>query len=202
MKLYDAKDFPNPRRVRIFLAEKGLDLPVEQVDIGAGENRSERYLRKNPYGLVPTLQTDDGDYLGENMAISRYIEETHPEPNLMGTSPAEKARIDMWHRRVEGQLVDSLASYFLNTSDKIDDGRYQNAEWGEHRRDVALAELQRLDQRLADHPYVAGERFSVADIAALCGVDLARGLGVAQPQDYPHLYQWYGRVSTRPSAAA
>ena len=202
MKLYDAKLFPNPRRVRIFLAEKNLDVLTEQVDILAGHNRTPAYLEKNPYGLVPTLQTDEGDYLGESAAICRYIEEKHPEPNLMGRDPTQKATIDMWHRRVEGQLLDALAAYFLNTSPEMRDGRYQNAQWGEHRRDVAVDELRRLDRHLAQRAFIAADRFSIADIVALCAVDFAQGLGVARREHYPHLAAWYANVSARPSAAA
>ncbi|HSR63460.1 MAG TPA: glutathione S-transferase [Gammaproteobacteria bacterium] len=203
MKLYDTESLPNPRRVRMFLAEKKLDLPREQVDVIAGQHRTPEFLARNPDGTVPLLELDDGSYISETVAISRYIEERHPQPALLGRGPEEKAVVEMWQRRVEHSLMNTLVAYFHHATDGFGEAdRYRNREWGEHNRKMAIEAMQRLDRQLAKNEFVAGKTFSIADITALCAVDLAKALGIDIPAGCTHLGNWHARVSERPSAAA
>ncbi|MBL4621333.1 MAG: glutathione S-transferase family protein [Immundisolibacteraceae bacterium] len=202
MKLYDHPGFPNPRRVRIFLAEKGIQVPTETIDVPAGEHQRPAYLKKNPSGLIPALETDSGEVIAESASICRYLEEVHPQPALMGETALQKASIDMWHRRIENQLFNPLGSYFHHSTDGLGDNRYRNAAWGNHNRDQALKELKSLDLLLAQKPFISGDQFSVADITALCAVDLGVALGLFNVEDFQYLHEWHSRVSTRPSAAA
>ena len=143
MKLYDYQPFPHPRRVRMFLAEKGITIPVEQVDVMAGEHRSAEYLDKNPEGLVPLLELDNGEYVTETVAISRYFEETQPEPALMGSGPEDKARTEMWHRRVESGLFNALITYFHHATEGLGDERYRNREWGEQNKNDRAQHIEK-----------------------------------------------------------
>lgn len=203
MKLYDYQPFPNPRRVRMFLAEKQLSIPVEQVDVPAGKHRATAFLKKNPDGAVPLLELDDGTCISETVAISRYFEEQHPQPPLLGTTAVEKATIEMWQRRVEHSLLNSAIAYFHHATDGIGEPeRYRNRDWGQHNRSRTTQAMKQLDRALADNSYVAGARFSIADITALCGVDLAIALGIEMPAECGHLKRWHEAVSSRQSAAA
>lgn len=203
MKLYEYEAFPSPRRVRIFLAEKGIDIPREQVDVPAGEHRSPEYLSKNPDGVVPLLELDNGDYISETVAISRYFEENHPQTPLMGSTAEEKAVIEMWQRRVESSLTNTVATYFHHATDGLGEpDRYRNKEWGEKNRENAITAMTRLNEQLARNKFIAGEVYSIADITALCAIDFAIALNIEIPDDCPHLKNWYGKVSSRKSAAA
>ena len=202
MKLYSHPGFPNPRRVRVFLAEKGVQVPTETIDVPAGEHRRAEYLKKNPSGLIPALETTEGDVIGESASICRYFEEIHPQPALMGETPLEKASIDMWHRRIENQLFNPLGTYFHHSTNGLGDDRYRNIDWGNHNRDQALAELESLDQQLATRPFISGNQFSVADITALCAIDLGVALDLFAVDNFQHLHEWHRRISERPSAAA
>ena len=204
MKIYEYRAFPNPRRVRMFLAEKGIDgITFEQVNVPEGEHRTDAFKAKNPSATVPLLELDDGAYIGETTAISRYFETAHPEPALMGRAPKEQAAIDMWQRRVEDGLMNAVGAYFHHATPGL--GKielYQNKEWGEKNRERAIATMHWLDQELADRQFIAGERFSIADITALCGIDYARFCGIGIPAAYTNLQRWYDQVSSRPSAGA
>ena len=202
MKLYDYQPFPHPRRVRMFLAEKGITIPVEQVDVMAGEHRSAEYLGKNPEGLVPLLELDNGEYVTETVAISRYFEETQPQPALMGSGPEDKARTEMWHRRVEGGLFNALITYFHHATEGLGDERYRNREWGEQNKTIALNTMKKLDERLAESKFIAGDVFTIADITAVCGIDLGNMLEITIPDELVNLKRWYDEVSQRPSAKA
>ena len=204
MKIHEYNGFPNPRRVRIFLAEKGIDdIDFEQVDVPAGEHRDESFLAKNPYAGVPTLELDDGSCISESVAISRYFEERQPTPNLMGETPREKAEVEMWQRRVESSMFDTAASYFHHATEGLGKVElYQNREWGERNRDNAIAGMRKLDAQLAENDFVAGDRFTIADITGLCAIDYAKFGGIEIPDDLQNLQRWYRAVSSRPSAAA
>jgi len=202
MKLYEHPGFPNPRRVRIFLAEKGVEIPTETIDVPGGAHHSPEFLDKNPSGLIPALETDTGEVISESASICRYIEELHPTPALMGETALEKATVDMWHRRIENQLFNPLGAYFHHSTNGLGDDSYRNAEWGEHNRQQARAELKKLDDLLAIRAYISGEQFGIADITALCAVDLAQALEVASLDEFEHLRSWHTKVSARPSAAA
>ena len=141
MKLYEYKAFPSPRRVRMFLAEKGINIPCEQIDVPAGEHRSPDYLSKNPDGVVPLLELDRGDYISETVAISRHFEENNPQIPLMGTTAEEKAAIEMWQRRVENSLFNTVATYFHHATEGLGEpDRYRNREWGEKAMDCCKRE--------------------------------------------------------------
>lgn len=203
MKLYDAKALPNPRRVRIFLAEKGVNLPFEEVDVLNGENRKPEFLKRNPDATVPLLELADGNYLSETIAISRYFEELYPDKPLMGAGAEEKAAVEMWQRRVEHSLLNTLIAYFHHATEGFGDkARYRNKEWGLHNRERFLASLDLFDMQLGTNSFIAGENYSIADITALCAIDLAKALHIDIPEKYEHLNAWYIRVSQRESAAA
>lgn len=204
MKIHEFKDFPNPRRVRIFLAEKGIiNIPFEQVNVPAGEHRNEAFKVKNPFAGVPTLELDDGTCISETVAISRYFEEKHPEPPLMGTNPQEKAEIEMWQRRAERGLMETVADYFHHATPGLGElETYQNAEWGQKNRDKAIATIQLLNKVLRDRRFIAGDKFSIADITGLCAVDFAAFVKIAIPEDCLDVKRWYAEVSSRPSAKA
>jgi glutathione S-transferase len=203
MKLYEYEAFPSPRRVRMFLAEKGINIPCEQVDVPAGEHRSLDYLSKNPDGVVPLLELDNGEYISETVAISRYFEENNPQTPLMGTTPEEKAAIEMWQRRVENSLANTVASYFHHATEGFGEpGRYRNKEWGEKNREKAISSMKQLNDQLAQNKYIVGSEFSIADITALCAIDFATVVNIPIPGECDHLKRWHEEVSQRQSAAA
>ena len=203
MKLYEYEAFPSPRRVRMFLAEKGIEIARQQIDVPAGENRGAEYLNKNPDGVVPLLELDNGEYISETVAISRYFEETHPQPALMGSRAEEKARIDMWQRRVEHSLANPAATFFHHATEGLGEvDRYRNKAWGEKNKETVMAGMRLLENQLAGNKYVAGDTFSVADITALCSIDFAIFLNIPIPDEYEHLKRWHEDVSQRQSASA
>lgn len=202
MKIYETAPAPNPRRVRIFLAEKGVDMEYVQIDIQSGENLSEEYRRKNPTTRVPVLELDDGTYIGETVAICRYFEELHPEPSLMGTTPLEKATIEMWQRRAELHLWMPVAMCFRHTTGYFKDRMTVVPDWGDVSREEALEFMPVLDDHLADSEYLAGDSFSIADITAMCALDFARVIKLTPGEDLVNLKRWHDAVSARPSAGA
>ncbi len=203
MKLYDYEGFASPRRVRMFLAEKGIEIPRVRVDVPAGELRSPEYLRKNPDGVLPLLELDNGDYISETVAISRYFEENNPQIPLMGTTTKEKVMIEMWQRRVENSLTNTVATYFHHATEGLGEpDRYRNKEWGEKNKEKAISAMKQLNSQLAENIYIAGEKFSIADITALCAIDFAAAVNIPIPDECHHLTRWYAEVSQRQSAAA
>lgn len=203
MKLYENTALPNPRRVRIFMAEKGVDVELVQVDIGTGAHKTPEFLAKNPYGVVPVLELDDGTTICETISICRYLEEANDGPALMGETAQEKAVIDMWHKRTEETVLGPALSYFHHATDGLGEpDRYRNKEWGEKNRDLTIAGFGKLDEALSQNAYIAGSAYSVADITALAAVDLAEALGFDVLSKYENLKTWHASVSARPSAAA
>lgn len=202
MKLYDAKTAPNPRRVRIFLAEKGITVPVEQVDIMAARNREPAFRAKNPLGTVPVLELDDGTTIAESVAICRYFEEVQPAPPLMGTDATDRALVEMWQRRMEYELFVPITQVFRNQHAFFAGRIPQVAEYGEVCRTHAAQRLAWLDEVLAGRPFVAGERYTIADITALCAIDFGRVSDIRIQLDQRHLQRWHDAVSSRPSARA
>ncbi len=203
MKLYEFEPFPNPRRVRMFLAEKGVSIDRVQVNVPDGEHRSEVIRSKNPSATVPFLELDDGSCISECAAISRFVEAKHPEPALLGSTPAEQGRVDMWQRRVEDGLLNAILTYFHHATPGLGSLElYQNKDWGEKNRQRAADTMRFLDGELANRSYVAGESYSIADITALCGVDFCKFVELDIPEDCSNLKRWYDEVSARPSAAA
>ena len=202
MKLYDARTAPNPRRVRIFLAEKSISVPVEQVDIVSAQNRSAEFRAKNVMGTLPVLELDDGTTIAESVAICRYFEELQPEPPLMGTDAKDRAAIEMWQRRMEFELFLPITQVFRNGHAFFKGRIPQVPEYGEVCRKHAEQRLEWLDGVLADRPFVAGERYTIADITALCAIDFGRVSNIRVTPEQPHLARWHAAVSSRPSAKA
>ncbi len=204
MKIYEYRDFPNPRRVRIFLAEKGIkDVPFVQIDVPAGDHRKPDFLTKNPYAGLPVLELDDGSHISETVAISRYFDEQNTDSSLFGVAPRERAEIEMWQRRVEASILEPALAYFHHATDGLGQlETYQNADWGCHNRDRVAGGLEKLDHQLNGWPFVVGDAFSIADITAVCGVDLAKALGIDIPESLVNVHRWYDLVSARPSMAA
>jgi len=203
MKLYNHSLAPNPRRVRIFAAEKGVNLTLEEVDILAGQSRTPEFLAKNSSGGVPVLELDDGSHLSESVAICRYLEGLHPEPNLLGRDLREQADIERWNRRMELELFAAIGRTVQNTS-PIFQGRFkQFPEYGEAQRAIVYQRLERMDRELNGHQFVAGDRFTIADITALVAIDIGGRLAdIKVAPDLAHLTRWHNAVSKRPSANA
>ncbi len=202
MKIYDSSVAPNPRRVRIFLAEKGIKVPYEQVDLAKAQNRSPEFLKINPMGGVPVLELDDGTHIAESVAICRYFEETQPEPRLMGTDARDKALVEMWQRRMELNLLGMVAGCFRNTSEFFKGRIPQVPEYGEVCRQAAEKMYGFLDGVLADRQFVAGGRFTIADITALVAIDFAKLIKLRVAPEHKNLGRWYEAVGSRPSARA
>ena len=203
MKLYNHALAPNPRRVRIFAAEKKIELSLEEVDILAGQSRTPEFLAKNSSGGVPVLELDDGSYLSESVAICRYLEGLHPEPNLLGRDLREQAEIERWNRRMELELFAAIGRTVQNTS-PIFQGRFkQFLDYGEAQRAVVHQRLERMDRELNGHQFVASDRFTIADITALVAIDIGSRLAeIKIPPELTHLTRWHQAVSSRPSAKA
>ncbi len=202
MKIYEFTMAPNPRRVRVFLAEKGIKVPYEQVDIAAGKNRAPEFLKINPMGGLPVLELDDGTHIAESVAICRYFEELHPEPRLMGTDAKDKAVVEMWNRRMEFELLSNTAGAFRNTSAFFKGRIPQVPEYGEICKNAALKRLEWLDGELANRQFIAGNRFTIADITALIAVDFGRLTDIRIQANQKNLARWHETVSARPSAKA
>ena len=202
MKLHEFTQAPNPRRVRIFLAEKGIQVPLVQVNLAAGEHLQPAFLAKNPMGRVPVLELDDGNYLAESVAICRYFETQKPEPRLMGVDARDAAFVEMWNRRMEFEIFSMTAQCFRNTSEFFKGRIPQVPEWGAICKEAALKRMEWLDKELANRPYIAGERYTIADITALVGIDFGRLTAINIAPEQKNLTRWYESVSSRPSAKA
>jgi len=184
------------------MAEKGFDCERVPVDIRAGENITEAYLAKNPGGRVPMLELDDGTCIGESIAICRYLEGLHPEPNLFGDAPLESAVIEMWQRRVEMNLMGEIAGAFRNITGFFKDRETCVKEWGEVCVGKALKAINMFDNQLADNQYLAGDKFSVADITLAITLDFAKMVKVVELPELQNIARWYAEVNARPSLSA
>ena len=203
MKLYDAGRAPNPRRTRVFLAEKGINVPSEQVDMMALQHKTPEYTAINPLQRMPALVLDDGTVITESIAISRYFEALQPEPPLFGVGAKEIAEVEMWNRRCELNLMFPVAQVFRHTHPAMKDLEVpQVAEWGEANRPRVAEFLKILDTQLKTHRFVAGDKFSVADITAMVAIDFMKPSKIPMPEGLDNLQRWYAEVSARPSAKA
>jgi glutathione S-transferase len=202
MKLYDSTLAPNPRRVRIFLAEKGVSVPLEQVNIRERVNRQPPFLEKNPFGTVPVLELDDGTCISESVAICRFFEEEQPEPALFGVGARQRAEVEMWNRRVELSLLNPIGMVWLHGSPLTAAVVRQIPDNVEPNRKRAAHFFSIFDRTLAARPFVAGECFSIADISALCCIDFARIVQLRPDPALAHVARWYRDVSSRASARA
>ncbi|MES2264972.1 MAG: glutathione S-transferase family protein [Pseudomonadota bacterium] len=205
MKLYSSARAPNPRRVSMFIAEKGIEgIVTELIDLGAGEHRSDAFLAKNPLGRVPALELDDGRVLSETRAICTYLDGLHPEPNLMGEGYDERAFIEMADRRVELYLFAGIANCIRHTHPGLAMlEQPQFPDFGASQGVKMRESAQWLERTLATQPFVAGQRFTIADITAFAALEFARGLMKFRPgaEGMEHLQEWYDRIAERPSAA-
>lgn len=203
MKIIETRSAPNPRRVRIFLAEKGIDVPFEEFELKIENIRSDALFAMNPMRQVPILKLDGGERICETMAICRYFEALHPDPSLLGKTALDIGRIEMWNRRVELGLFYSVAQAFRHLHPGMKEREVpQVAQWGEANKDKALRHLELLDRQLGATTYLAGDGYSVADITALVAVDFMAMARIERPAELTNLARWYEAVSSRSSAAA
>lgn len=203
MKLFDGGKAPNPRRVRVFLAEKGIEVPLVPVDMGAMGHRSDEIAQRNPLRRLPVLELDDGTIITESVAICRYFEELHPEPALFGRGALGKALVEMWQRRMELTLLNCVAQAFRHIHPAMKEWEVpQVAEWGEANKPKAVEFLRMLDDELAGREFVAGDAYSIADITGLIAVDFMKPARIQLPEELGNVMRWYKAVSARPSAAA
>lgn len=200
MKLYDGGRAPNPRRVRIFFAEKGVPLPeLVPVDIARKEHRSESFTRINPLQRLPVLVLDDGTALAETIAICRYVESLHPQPPLFGVDPKQQALTEMWNRRVELGLFNSVTAVFRHSHPSMAELEEQVPEWAEANREQIEDHLWILELQLAGNRFVCGENLTVADITAGIAIDFMKPSRISLPEDFVHIRRWHAEISARPS---
>jgi glutathione S-transferase len=202
MKLYDSNLAPNPKKVRVYLKEKGLAIPIVPLDILKGENRTPEFLQKNPLGGLPVLELDDGTHLTESLAIIEYLEEQHPHPPMIGTTPLERARVREVERICELGVLGSVVTIFQNTSPFFAARVKQSAEAAENARARLGNALRVLDARLARSPFVAGDRPTIADCTLLAAVEFAAFGQIPIAATHTHVHRWWETMKARPSAAA
>ena len=203
MKIYGSRTQGSPRRLAIFLEEKGLSIPFVPVDLRKGEHRKPEFLARNPAALVPVLELDDGTCISETTTIARYLEELYPDPLFMGRDPLERARLDMWQRRVEFGFYTAIRAYFRQTSPHAKALEpTQVPEWGELNKRYAEEALRVLDTQLANNTFIAGPEFSWADITVITSLQGTSMTGFSIPADCEHLARWYELASTRESVVA
>ncbi len=203
MKLYDSKMAPNPRRTRIFLAEKGISLPTEQVDMMKMEHRTPEYTAINPLQRMPALVLDDGTVITESIAICRYFEVLQPEPPLFGAGAKEIALVEMWNRRCEINYFSNVAAVFRHLHPAMKELEVpQVPAYAEAMRPRAIWFLELLDKELATREFIAGKSFSVADITTLVAVDFMKPSRIVMPENLANVKRWHAAVSARPSAKA
>lgn len=206
LKIHEFKGFPNPARIRIALAEKGaLDqVSFVQVDVPNAEHRSEAYLAFNPSGTVPALELEDGTVISECTAITEYIDHTFAGASLTGTSALERAVVHMMQRRAENQLLDAVADYFHHATDGLGPTveTWQCAPWGQRQSELAVRGMKYFNDVLAQSEYVAGGRFSMADITVYAGLGFADFAKIEIPEQCVALRAWRAKVAARPSASA
>lgn len=199
MKLYNA-GAPNPRKVRIFLAEKGIEVPRVDLDLQAGESRTPEFLAKNALGGTPLLELDDGTILTESTAICRYLEALHPEPALFGRDPLERAKVEMWDRRIELELFNTFGNIAQHSFEFFKTRRIQVPAFAEAERQGAIKKLEWLESEFADgRPFATGEHFTFADVTAMCAAMLAGFVGVEVPDSLKHVRGWFERLQGRAS---
>jgi glutathione S-transferase len=203
MILYDeANPAPNPRRVRIFLAEKGVTIPTVRVKLAKREHKSPEHKARNSLGQVPTLELDDGTTISESVSICRYLDALHPDPPMFGRTPLEAARIDMWIRRIEFQLMTPVGMFWRHAHPLTAPLLTQFTDFGESNRDLYARACAWLDRDLGGRAFIAGDACTMADIVALTTIEFATFTGLEMPADCATLRAWHERVSGRESAAA
>jgi glutathione S-transferase len=202
MKVYDFVGAPNPKKLRVYLAEKGIKVPMEPVNIVTGENRTPEFLKKNPLGGLPVLELDDGSCLTESLAIIEYLEETNPKPSMIGSTPRERARVRELERIAELGVLGSVAVIFQNTHPFMAGRIKQSAEAAENGRNRLAASLKVLDTAIGRQPFVAGDRPSIADCTLLAALEFGEFAGAPLDPSYSNVNRWYLAFKERPSAQA
>ncbi len=203
MKLYNSNRAPNPRRVRIFLAEKGVSIPYVEVDLARLDHKTPEFADLNPFETIPVLDLGDGTRIAETIAICRYIEALWPEPNLFGSTALEQATIEMWQRQLEWRLLLPIAHVVRHSHPKMAEMENpQVPDWAAVNRPKALHAMGIVDEALRGRPFIAGDRFTVADITGLVALDFAKSARLAIPPELIHLNRWREALKARPSAAA
>jgi glutathione S-transferase len=203
MKLYDSRMAPNPRRTRIFLAEKGISVPTEQVDMMQMQHKTPEYTAINPFQRMPALVLDDGTVIAESIAICRYFEVLQPEPPLFGTGAKEIALVEMWNRRCEINFFANVAAVFRHLHPAMKELEVpQIPAWAEANKPRVTEFLQFIDGELAKREFIAGDRYSVADITMLVAVDFMRPSKLPMPETLTNVKRWHAAVSARPSSKA
>lgn len=203
MKLYDLPASPNARRVRIFIAEKGLDIPMEPVDMAAGENKTKEYLSKNSLGRMPLLELDNGIHIAESIAICRYLENKHPEKPLFGKNDLDQAIVEMWQRRMEFIFLNPVINVFRNTHEMWKDQITQIPQVAEIEARDVKSQMNWLNTELEGKKFIAGEHYTVADITAQCAFVMAKAaVGIRIPEELTNLNAWWSLVTSRPTARA
>lgn len=195
---------PNPRALRMFLAEKGVTIPTKEIDILGAENRRPPYTDRNPGGQLPALELDDGTVIAETVAIFEYLEEQNPRPALIGSNAKERAETRMWQRRIELRVTENLYNgfRFAEGLGLFKDRMHCLPEAASGLKQIAQENLHWLDKLLGNRPFIAGDRFTIADIILYCALDFGRSVGQALPADTAKVQAWFDRVSARPSATA
>jgi len=202
MILHDLSAGMHPRRVRIFMAEKGLSIERREVDAAGGANDMPDFLRLNPLGKLPVLELDDGSAIAESLAICRYLEALQPQPPLMGTTPQTSAHTEMWTLRMDHELSQPIALAFVHSSDFYRGRVDQVPEVASWARGRALKTMSWLDGELAGRSHIAGDEYTLADIVAQCACVLGKAVGLRIPPEMTHLSRWFAQVSARPTARA
>ncbi|PWK69914.1 glutathione S-transferase [Aminobacter sp. AP02] len=203
MMLFDGGRAPNPRRVRVFLAEKGIEVPMTSVDMGAMGHKAEAVASRNPLRRLPVLELDDGTILTESIAICRYFEELHPEPALFGRGALGRALVEMWQRRIEFNLFQPVSFAFRHIHPAMKEWEVpQVPEWGEANKPKVIDFLALLDKEFSSREFAAGDAFSIADITGLIAVDFMKPARIVVPEEFANVLRWYRSIAARPSAAA
>ena len=202
MKIYDFVGAPNPKRLRVYLAEKGINVPCEQVSLVTGDNRKPEFLKKNPMGGLPVLELDDGGHLSESLAIMEYFEELHPTPPMIGTTPLERARVRQLERIIELGVLARIGAIFQNTHPFMAGRLKQSPDAAENARNQLGSVLQVLDAAIGGKPFIAGERPSIADCTLYAAFEFGEFAGVPLDPAFKNLTRWYGEFKKRPSASA
>lgn len=203
MRIIETRRAPNPRRVRIFLAEKGIDVAFEEQDLMSGALSASDFQDLNPWQRVPCLVLDDGHAISESVAICRYFDELNPEPPLFGSGARGRADVEMWHRRVELGLFDRITQVFRHLHPRMAHLEVpQIAVWGEANKSKVIDELARLNARLQSSAFIAGDAFSIADITALVAIDFMKPAKLTVPDEFESIWRWHAEVAARPSASA
>jgi len=195
---------PNPRKVHIYLAEKGLTVDRVHTKMQERQHKAPEFMKKNSLGQVPVLETDDGKFISESIAICRYFEAFHPSPPMFGRDPFDAAMVEMWIRRAEFRLWNPMGQVWINADPRtaiVNPNQFK--DYGEHSKKVLANAMKWIDRELGDgREFLAGAHYTMADIVLLCGIDFAKFIHQDMPDDAPHLRAWYARVSARPSARA